>query len=113
MTTPTIAETLSDQTAALALLLRIAGMHPTLPTGDIRFSQYYPGRIDVLLNNPAEVEAWRAALLVSDSQMTLHELPGRPALRLDFCAVVGDAEVYAWTAFELADQQQCTEGTAA
>ncbi|MYV78688.1 hypothetical protein GT352_32965 [Streptomyces sp. SID1046] len=88
---------LTAQVAVFAMLAGLAELHPTLPGGYITTSQCTPAEAHVLLDSPADLEAWRQATHtdVLDVQLT-EASDGRKLL---FAATVGRIGLRVFTVF--------------
>jgi hypothetical protein len=94
---------------ALAFVARLAELHPTLPAPHMTVSSIIAGRVSILLDGPAEIEAWREVLLVPAEALdsgVRHD----GGLRMGFHSEVNGVQFDVFTHF---DQAQPQEGAAA
>ncbi|MEU9720525.1 hypothetical protein [Streptomyces sp. NPDC047976] len=78
---------LAAQTAVFATLAQLAKFHPDLPGAYITTSQISPSEAHILLDSPADLEAWRLATHTPADDVQLADLKGN--MRLLFTAPFG------------------------
>ncbi|MFF1338128.1 hypothetical protein ACFVYT_09475 [Streptomyces sp. NPDC058290] len=67
---------LTAQSAVFAALAQLAELHPDLPGAYITTSQITPTEAHVLLDSPADLEAWRLATHTGVGDVQLVDLKG-------------------------------------
>nr|WSX50721.1 hypothetical protein OG409_18295 [Streptomyces sp. NBC_00974] len=67
---------LTAQSAVFAALAQLAELHPDLPGAYITASQVTPTKAHVLLDSPADLEAWRLATHTNAFDVELGSLKG-------------------------------------
>ncbi|MFD5266712.1 hypothetical protein [Streptomyces sp. NPDC058335] len=100
---------LGAQSRALSLIALLAEQHPTLPPAYLTSSNHEPTKISALLDNPAQLEAWREALNVAPEDVHTGTLSGKTTLTFD--TALNRVDLHVWVAFFLAKHK--TEGAAA
>ncbi|AXE26384.1 hypothetical protein C0216_25605 [Streptomyces globosus] len=88
---------LTAQTAVFAALVQLAQSHPELPGAYITTSQITPSEAHVLLDSPADLEAWRQATHTDALDVQLKDLRGENQLL--FTAPVGRITLKVYTLF--------------
>jgi hypothetical protein len=94
---------ISAQSTALRALLRLTEQHPELPGAYIVSSSTYPHCIDVQLDNPSALEAWREAVDVPTDAVHTKSLGEKTELEIS--ANVGGATICVYAIFTPAAQQ--------
>ncbi|MFJ3960091.1 hypothetical protein [Streptomyces sp. NPDC090036] len=89
---------LTAQTVVFAALARLAELHPDLPGAYITTSQITPTEATVLLDSPADLEAWREGMHTNVGDVQLKDLKGERQLR--FTAPLGRITLTVFTVFE-------------
>ncbi|MFJ6784645.1 hypothetical protein [Streptomyces yangpuensis] len=92
-----LANPLTAQVAVFTVLAGLAELHPSLPGGYITTSQCTPAETHVLLDSPADLEAWRQATHTDVLDVELTEVSGERKLR--FAASVGRIVLRVFTVF--------------
>ncbi|MET9886239.1 hypothetical protein ABZZ20_24510 [Streptomyces sp. NPDC006430] len=93
---------LTAQTAVFAALAQLAELHPDLPGAYITTSHITPAEASVLLDSPADLEAWRQATHSDAGDVQLTDLKGDRQLR--FTAPFGRITLRVFTVFAPAPQ---------
>ncbi|MFZ3470973.1 hypothetical protein ACODT3_21760 [Streptomyces sp. 4.24] len=88
---------LTAQSAAFAALAQLAELHPDLPGAYITTSQITPTEVHVLLDSPADLEAWRLVTHTDVLEVELASFDGD--LRLLFTAPLGRITFKIYTFF--------------
>ncbi|MEU6892163.1 hypothetical protein ABZ934_10250 [Streptomyces sp. NPDC046557] len=88
---------LTAQTAVFAALAQLAELHPDLPGAYITTSQITPHEAHVLLDSPADLEAWRLATHTDVGDVQLIDLKGD--VQLLFTAPFGRITLRIYTIF--------------
>ncbi|MFD3681033.1 hypothetical protein [Streptomyces sp. NPDC058613] len=88
---------LTAQTAAFLVFAQLAELHPTLPGAYITTSQISPTEASVLLDSPADLEAWRLATHTEVDDVQLADLKGER--KLHFTAPLGRITLKVFTVF--------------
>ncbi|WP_406512041.1 hypothetical protein OG851_13900 [Streptomyces sp. NBC_00161] len=88
---------LTAQLVVFAVLAELGELHPGLPGAYITTSQFTPAEAHVLLDGPADLEAWRQATHTDVRDVQLIEVDGdRKVL---FAATVGPIVLRVYTVF--------------
>ncbi|MFE7180589.1 hypothetical protein [Streptomyces erythrochromogenes] len=88
---------LTAQVVVFTVLAELAALHPGLPGGYITTSHFTPAEAHVLLDGPADLEAWRQATHTDVRDVQLVNLDGdRKVL---FTAAVGPIILRVYTVF--------------
>ncbi|WP_158780955.1 hypothetical protein [Streptomyces sp. NRRL S-237] len=85
------------QIAVFAALAQLAELHPDLPGAYITTSQITPTDAHVLLDSPADLEAWRLATHTDTEDVQLGDLKGDRQLL--FIAPLGRITLRVYTVF--------------
>lgn len=88
---------LTTQSAVFAALAQLAELHPDLPGAYITTSQITPTEAHVLLDSPADLEAWRLATHTDALDVELGSLKGDRQLL--FTAPLGRITLRVYTIF--------------
>nr|WSW45376.1 hypothetical protein OG296_20860 [Streptomyces sp. NBC_01001] len=88
---------LTAQTAVFAALAQLAELHPDLPGAYIATSHITPAEVSVLLDSPADLEAWRQATHTDAVDVQLTEL--KDDRKLSFTAPLGRITLRVFTVF--------------
>ncbi|MFD7783045.1 hypothetical protein ACFV4Q_08160 [Streptomyces nojiriensis] len=97
LTDPDFTNPLTAQAVLFTVLAELAALHPGLPGGYITTSQFTPAEAHVLLDGPADVEAWRQATHTDVRDVQLIDVDGdRKVL---FTASVGPIALRVYTVF--------------
>ncbi len=88
---------LHAQTAVFTALAQLAELHPNLPGAYITTSQITPTEATVLLDSPADLEAWRQATHTDADDVQLRDLNGDRQLL--FTALFGRIALRIYTVF--------------
>ncbi|MFJ3829575.1 hypothetical protein ACIPWI_16590 [Streptomyces sp. NPDC090046] len=88
---------LTTQAAVFAALAQLAELHPNLPGAYITTSQITPTEAHVLLDSPADLEAWRLATHTDADDVQLRDLQGDR--KLLFIAPLGRITLRVYTVF--------------
>ena len=88
---------ISTQSNALRTLLRLSELHPQLPGAYVVSHGLEPDRIDVQLNSPSSLEAWREALNAPTDTVTSRPLGAKTQLAIS--AEVGSVTVRVYAIF--------------
>ncbi|MFD9078951.1 hypothetical protein [Streptomyces erythrochromogenes] len=89
---------LTAQAAVFAALAQLAEVHPNLPGAYITTSQITPTEVHVLLDSPADLEAWRLATHTDPDEVQLGDLKG-DRRQLLFNAPLGRITLRVYTVF--------------
>ncbi|MER7826870.1 hypothetical protein ABTX85_30420 [Streptomyces sp. NPDC096097] len=88
---------LTTQVVVFAVLAELAELHPGLPGAYITTSQFTPVEAHVLLDGPADLEAWRQATHTDVRDVQLIEVDGD--WKVGFTASVGPIVLRVYTVF--------------
>ncbi|MFD5410848.1 hypothetical protein [Streptomyces nojiriensis] len=88
---------LTAQAAVFAALAQLAELHPALPGAYITTSQVSPTEASVLLDGPADFEAWRMATQTETDDVWFADLKGDR--KLHFTAPLGRITLKVFTVF--------------
>ncbi|MFJ3922667.1 hypothetical protein [Streptomyces sp. NPDC090022] len=88
---------LAAMTEIFATLSRLADLHPDLPGAYITASQITPHEAHVLLDGPADLEAWRVATHTDSADVALTER--EDDRKLLFTAPLGHISIRVYTVF--------------
>ncbi|MCX5198022.1 hypothetical protein OOK31_29715 [Streptomyces sp. NBC_00249] len=88
---------LTAQAAVFAALAQLAELHPDLPGAYITISHITPTEAYVLLDSPADVEAWRLATHTDTDDVHLTDRKGDK--KLHFTAPLGRVTLKVFTVF--------------
>lgn len=99
---------IAAQSNALRTLLRLSELHPQLPGAYVVSHGLEPNRIDVQLNSPSSLEAWREALNAPTDSVKSRPLDAKT--QLEISAEVGSVTVRVYAIFVSggADGRECS-----
>nr|WSX78217.1 hypothetical protein OH826_32855 [Streptomyces sp. NBC_00899] len=92
-------ELVAAQTNALGTLLRLIDAHPELPGAYFVSHCFEPQRVDVQLDSPSALEAWREALNLPTDAIEPKAFPDPDRRELEVSAVIGTATIRVYAIF--------------
>ncbi|WUH92311.1 hypothetical protein OG900_20840 [Streptomyces sp. NBC_00433] len=92
----------ASQANALGTLLRLIDAHPHLPGAYIVSHCFIPQRVDVQLDSPSGLEAWREALNLPTCAIEPKRFPDPGRQELEMSADVGTATIRVYAIFPAA-----------